>query len=277
MESVEEFFSSFSVGSQWFATLATIVVALIVYWITAAAGRRYVTRMAAKGQDRGARAETLWTVLRRVLQLAIVFVVILFIFSIWGWSIAPFIGLGTVLGAAIGFGAQDVVKDFLYGFFMLMEDQFHVGDTITIAGTTGTVEDIQLRVTMLRDLEGNQHFVPNGQITVTSNYTSKYAQPVIDVGIAYEADVDRALEIFEDELKQMSADPKFDGLIIDDPEILGVNELGDSAVVLRGRLTTDADQRWAIRREGLRRIKNRFDAEGISIPFPQVTVNQKDS
>jgi small-conductance mechanosensitive channel len=277
MESVEEFFSSFSVGSQWFATLATIVVALIVYWITAAAGRRYVTRMAAKGQDRGARAETLWTVMRRVLQLAIVFVVILFIFSIWGWSIAPFIGLGTVLGAAIGFGAQDVVKDFLYGFFMLMEDQFHVGDTITIAGTTGTVEDIQLRVTMLRDLEGNQHFVPNGQITVTSNYTSKYAQPVIDVGIAYEADVDRALEIFEDELKQMSADPKFDGLIIDDPEILGVNELGDSAVVLRGRLTTDADQRWAIRREGLRRIKNRFDAEGISIPFPQVTVNQKDS
>lgn len=264
-----------TVDGEVAATVITIAVGLVVYWVSALAGRRYVARMEAKGRDRGARAHTLWAVLRRVLQVVILFTVILFLFTIWGWSVGPFIALGTVLGAALGFGAQDVVKDFLYGFFILMEDQFHVGDTVTIANTTGTVEDIQLRVTMLRDLEGNQHFVPNGQILVTSNYTSKYAQPVVDIGVAYEADVDHALEIFEDELKKLSADPGYEGLIIDEPEILGVNELGDSAVILRGRLTTDADQRWAIHREALRRIKNRFDAEGIPIPFPQITINQK--
>jgi small conductance mechanosensitive channel len=205
---------------------------------------------------------------------------ILFIFLTWGWSIAPFLGLGTVLAAAIGFGAQDVVKDFLSGFFILMEDQFHVGDVITIAGvngtaTTGTVEDIQLRVTVLRDVEGNVHYVPNGQIAVISNFTSLYAQPVLDVGVAYETDIDHALEVMRDELANLANDPAYSELIDGEPEILGVNELGDSSIVLRGRLTTVADQRWTIRREALRRIKKRFDAEGISIPFPQITINQK--
>ncbi len=269
--------TSLGVTAELIATGITIATAALVYWIALGLGRRYVKRMATKGDERAARASTLWTVLRRVLLVVILFTVTMFIFTIWGWSIAPFLGLGTVLAAALGFGAQDVVKDFLSGFFILMEDQFHVGDTVTIADTTGTVDDIQLRVTVLRDLEGNQHFVPNGQIVVTSNFTSKYAQPVIDIGIAYETDVDRALEIFEDELKKLASDPKYDLLIYEAPEILGVNELGDSAVVIRGRLKTDADQRWAIRREALRRIKNRFDAEGISIPFPQITVNRKAS
>ena len=257
------------------ATGVVIVVSMVVYWMAGIAGRRYVRRMTTKGRDRGARAETLWTVLRRVVLLAIGLSALLFIFSIWGWGVAPFLAVGTVLAAAIGFGAQDVVKDFLVGFFMLMEDQYHVGDTVTIAATTGTVEDIQLRVTVLRDLEGNVHYVPNGQITVTSNFTSQYAQPVIDVGIAYEADVDRAMEVLKDELDKLAQDETFGPLITQPPEVLGVTELGQSAVVIRARLTTVADSRWTVRREGLRRIKNRFGAEGISIPFPQVTINQK--
>jgi len=202
---------------------------------------------------------------------------ILFALDSWEVSITPFLAVGTAVAAAVGFGAQNVVKDFLSGFFILLEDQFHVGDTVTIADTTGTVEDIQLRVTKLRDLEGNAHYVPNGQIVVTSNYTSQFAQPVIDVGVAYETDIDAALEIFADELTKFADDPEYAGRIIGRAELLGVNELGDSSVVLRGRLTTAADERWAIRREALRRVKNRFDAEGISIPFPQVTINRKRS
>jgi moderate conductance mechanosensitive channel len=250
-------------------------VAILSYWFIGLAARRYVKRMESKGRDAGARANTLWTVLRRAVLLAILIVVVLFLFVVWGWSITPFLGVGTVLAAAIGFGAQDVVKDFLSGFFILLEDQFQIGDTVTIAETTGTVEDIQLRVTVLRDFEGNVHFVPNGQIVVTSNFTSKYAQPVIDVGIAYEADLDRALEVLKDEMVLLSKDETFGPLITAEPEVLGVTELGDSSVVIRARLTTVADSRWTVRREGLKRIKKRFQAEGISIPFPQVTINRK--
>ena len=257
------------------ATAVVVAVAILVYWVAGFLGRRFVARATDKGQERGSRATTLWTVLRRVLLVAVLFLTVLFVFSVWGWSLAPFIGLGTVFAAAIGFGAQDLVKDFLSGFFILMEDQFQIGDVVTIADTTGTVEDIQLRVTVLRDMEGNAHFVPNGQITVTSNFTSKFAQPVIDVGIAYESDVDLALEVFGDELRRLAHDPEFGPMITEEPEVLGVNELRDSAVILRGRFTTLADARWQVRREALRRVKKRFEAEGISIPYPQVTINRK--
>ncbi|HJQ78110.1 MAG TPA: mechanosensitive ion channel family protein [Acidimicrobiia bacterium] len=257
------------------ATAVILAVAVLVYWVAGFLGRRFVTRATDKGQERGARATTLWTVLRRVILIAVLFLAVLFIFSAWGWSLAPFIGLGTVFAAAIGFGAQDLVKDFLSGFFILMENQFQIGDVVKIADTSGTVEDIQLRVTVLRDFEGNAHFVPNGQITVTSNFTSKYAQPVIDVSVAYEADVDRALEVFREELGRLAEDPYFGTLITEEPEVLGVNELRESAVVLRGRFTTLADARWEVRREALRRVKKRFEAEGISIPFPQLTINRK--
>lgn len=270
----QELFEDLS-ESALIATGIIIVISVAAYWVAAMAGRRYVRRMSGKGLERSARAETLWTVLRRVILLIITITAVMFVFTAWEFSLAPFLGVGTVLAAALGFGAQDLVKDFLSGFFILMEDQFHVGDVVTIAGVSGVVEDIQLRVTLLRDLEGNQHFVPNGQITVTSNFTSKYAQPVLDVAVAYESDIDRALEVFGDELERLASDPEYGPLITEPPEILGVNELADSAVVLRGRLTTLADERWTVRREALKRIKKRFDAEGISIPFPQITLNQK--
>jgi len=262
---------------QFVATAVVLGVSAVVYWAAIWLGRRYVTRMEDRGYEQGARAQTLWSVLRRVVLIVVLAMAILFALDSWEVSITPFLAVGTAVAAAVGFGAQNVVKDFLSGFFILLEDQFHVGDTVTIADTTGTVEDIQLRVTKLRDLEGNAHYVPNGQIVVTSNYTSQFAQPVIDVGVAYETDIDAALEIFADELTKFADDPEYAGRIIGHAELLGVNELGDSSVVLRGRLTTAADERWAIRREALRRVKNRFDAEGISIPFPQVTINRKRS
>lgn len=250
------------------ATGVIILVGAILYWIAGVAGRRYITRMESKGRDSGARARTLWTVLRRLILVVDAFLVILFVFLTWEWSIAPFLTVGTVLAAALGFGAQSLVRDFLTGFFILLEDQYQIGDTVTLAGATGTVEDIQLRVTLLRDVEGNLHFVPNGQILVASNYTSKYAQPIVDIAVAYDTDIDRALEVFADELNKLAEDPRFAEVITGEAEVLGVEALGASGVVLRGRFTTTADQRWVVRREALRRVKNRFDAEGISIPPP---------
>ena len=269
-------FAQESSGTPLIETAVVVGVAALVYTLLAQLGRRYVARAEQRDTEKGARVATLWVVLRRVVLVLVASTAFLFLFPIWGWSITPFLGVGTVLAAAIGFGAQDLVKDLLSGFFILMEDQYHVGDTVTIAGTTGQVRDIQFRVTVLRDLEGNVHYVPNGQITVTSNFTSRFAQPLIDVGVAYETDLDNALEVLGDELTQLAADDVFGPLITQEPEILGVHQLADSAVVLRARLTTLADQRWTVRREALRRVKKRFDAEGISIPYPQVTVNTKN-
>ena len=254
-----------------------LVGAVIAYVLLARLGRRLASQYQEKAEkEKADRIETLWVVLRRVVMIVVAVTTIFILFGGWGISMAPFIAVGTVLAAAVGFGAQDLVKDVIAGFFMLIEDQFTVGDVVTIAGVTGTVEDIQLRVTVMRDLNGNQLYVPNGQVTVTTNFTSAYANPVIDVGIAYESDVDRALAVLEDELTALGNDPEWSSRIFEEPLIMGVNELGDSSVVLRARLTTDADERWTVRREALRRVKKRFDAEGINIPFPQVTIHRAD-
>jgi small conductance mechanosensitive channel len=215
---------------------------------------------------------TLWVMVRRVIVVLLVVLAALMLLATWDFSLAPFLAVGTVVAAAVGFGAQDVVKNLIAGFFILAEDQYHIGDSVTIAGTTGTVQDIQFRVTVLRDLEGNVHYVPNGQITVTSNLTSLYAQPVVDVGIAYEADVDMAMSVMLDEMNLLAADPEWADKFTGDPEMLGVQELRDSAVILRAQVTTTPDARWSVRREALRRIKKRFDAEGIEIPIPNPTI-----
>lgn len=253
-----------------------LAAAALAAWLALRLGSRWVKRSEERGLESAARTATLWLMIRRVVMIVIGLLVVLLLFAIWGFSLAPFLAVGTVVGAAIGFGAQDLIKDLIAGFFILVEDQFRIGDTVAIADTTGTVEDIQLRVTVLRDLEGNVHYVPNGQIKVSSNFTSEFAQPVIDIPVAYQTDVDRALEVMRDELESLARDPVWAEMIQGDIEILGVTELGESGVVLRGRLTTLAGMRWTVRREALRRMKNRFDAEGISIPFPQLTVHRAD-
>lgn len=253
-----------------------LVVTGFALWLVLRLGSRWVRRTEQRGLEKAARAATLWLMVRRVVMIVFVVLVALVLFSVWGFSLAPFLAVGTVVGAAIGFGAQDLVKDLISGFFILAEDQFRIGDTVSIADTMGAVEDIQLRVTVLRDAEGNVHYVPNGQIKVSSNFTSEFAQPFIDIAVSYENDVDHALEVLREELESLAADPEWADAINGDVEVLGVDELGDSGVVLRGRLTTVAAQRWTVRREALLRLKRRFDAEGITIPYPQLMVHRAE-
>ena len=258
-------------------TLVVLVASVILYLIFRGIGRRWVRHAKAEDEEKGARYDTVWKLGRRVIAVAIFVTAILLIFSIWDISMAPFVAVATVVAAAVGFGAQDVVKDVLAGFFIIAEDQFHVGDTISVAGVTGEVRDLQLRVTVLRDFEGRVHFIPNGQITVTTNYTYLYAQPVVDVGIAYKEDVDRAMAVMMEEMEGLVADPEWAEAFDGPPELFGLNELADSSVVIRARLQTTADDRWRVRREAYRRIKNRFDREEIEIPFPHVTVYYGDA
>jgi small-conductance mechanosensitive channel len=261
-------------GDEILAAMGVAIGIALLYLIVARLLRGIVNRIAEKGGDSAARAETLWAMLRRVLLILFIATGVLTIAIVVGIPITPLLAVGSAVGVAVGFGAQDLVKDIIAGFFILAEDQYHIGDVIRVAGVAGAVEDIRLRVTVLRDLDGFVHYVPNGQIDVTTNLTQQFSQVVVDVGVAYKVEIDHALEVFGDELRKLAADAEWSGLIIEEPQILGVDALADSAVVLRGVLKVGADDRWLVKREALRRVKNRFDAEGIEIPFPHVTLYQ---
>jgi len=218
-------------------------------------------------RERGQRLATLADVARLVLSLVVWSIVIVTIMGIWGIPMGPFVAIGATIGLAVGFGAQDAVRDVIAGFLILLEDQYAIGDVVSIAGVSGTVEAIKLRTTVLRDLSGYAHHVPNGQIKVASNKTSEFARYVADIPVAYDVDVDRAMEVIHDEAMRMFAEPGWAGSFLSEPEMLGVNELGDSAVVIRLLLTTATEQRWAVKREFLRRLKRRLDDEHIEIPY----------
>ena len=252
----------------WIGTAVVVVASLITYFVVKVIGGRFVDRVGQKGPESAARAATLWLMIRRVVLALLIVFVVLMVFTIWGWSVAPFIAIGTVIAAAVGFGAQHIVRDVLSGFFILAEDQYQIGDTVSLAGANGIVEDIQFRVTVLRDDEGNVHYVPNGQIGVASNFTRLYARPVVDIRIPYGQDVDRAIEVMTDELGKLGSDPVIGSMVRGPAEMLGVQELSEAAVVIRGRIMTDPDQRWMVKSEALRRLKNRFDSEGIALHNP---------
>ena len=258
-------------------TAVVLIGTIVLWWVFVRLVGRAVDRMAAgddiEAIERRQRGQTLWKAGRRVAAIVVAVIWLLTIMNIWDIPITAFVAVGSAIGVAIGFGAQSLVKDVIAGFFILAEDQFGIDDVVRIAGVTGSVVDMRLRVTVLRDLDGNAHYIPNGEITVASNFTQSYAQVVIDVGIAYHENIDRALEVFGDELSRFAADPEWSDFAIEEPVVLGVQELGDSSVTIRGYLKVAPDQRWLVRRELFRRIKNRFDTDSIEIPFPQRTVH----
>ena len=185
-----------------------------------------------------------------------------------GVSLAPILGAAGVVGLAIGFGAQSLVKDYFTGFFILFEDQIRTGDVVTIAKISGAVEDITLRHVRLRDYDGNVHFIPNSLITTVTNMSRGFAHAVMDVGVAYRENVDEVMAEMHEVGRAMRADPAFRKLIVDDLEMAGVERLDQSAVVIRCRIKVAPLQQRTVRREYLRRVKSAFDAHGIEIPYP---------
>jgi len=194
------------------------------------------------------------------------------ILSELGVNIGPLLAGAGIVGIAVGFGAQTLVKDIITGAFMLFEDQFSVGDWIDAGGKTGGVESISIRTVRLRDIDGYVHTVPFGEITALTNMMRDFGYAVIDVGVAYKENTDHVLEVIREVDAQAREDEEFAERLAGDLEVMGVTELGDSAVTLRVRVKTVAGFQWGVRREYLRRIKLRFDEVGIEIPFPHMTV-----
>jgi moderate conductance mechanosensitive channel len=260
------------------ATALRIGLILAGTWIaqrlTSRLIRTFRERIAARmtGAEEVRRAETLGRVFRYVATVGITLIGGVLVLAECGISVAPILGAAGVVGLAIGFGAQSLVKDYFTGIFLLVENQIIRGDVVQIADKSGLVEDLTLRYVQLRDYDGNVHFVPNGLISTVTNMSRGFAYAVIDVGIAYREEIDGALEVMRTVADELAADVAFAGRVLEAFEIAGVERWEDSAVVLRGRFKVRPLEQWNVRREYLRRLKGAFDAAGIEIPFPHVTL-----
>ncbi len=226
----------------------------------------------AEGPEEQRRLETLKRVFRYIASVVITVVTIMLVLAEVGISIAPILATAGVVGLAVGFGAQSLVKDYFTGFVMLIENQIRVGDIVEVSGKSGIVEELTLRYVRLRDYEGAVHYVPNGTIATVTNRSRLFAYAVMDIGVAYKEDIDRVYAVMRRCAAAMRQDPLQGHKILDDLDIAGVEQWADSAVVIRCRLKTTALEQAVVRREFLRRLKHDFDAEGIEIPYPHRTV-----
>ncbi|WP_254511470.1 mechanosensitive ion channel family protein [Anatilimnocola floriformis] len=267
---------------QWLATngprvLAVIVFVFLARWISRLVGRKVVAaivrrRGSLQGADRDARAETLGRVFQNATGTAILVLGTLAILDQVGVNVTVLLGGAAVIGAAVAFGSQNLIRDFVAGFMILVENQYSVGSVVKIGDVSGVVEDISLRTTVLRDEEGVVHFIPHGQINTVSNMTYSWSRAVLTIAVSYKEDVDRVMQILLEVAQQLSHDPGFSHSIIDEPEMLGVDALGDSSVSIKFLIKTRPMRQWAVKREVLRRIKKKFDELGIAIPFSQRVV-----
>ncbi len=218
------------------------------------------------------RTHTLTSVIRNALNVLFICIAGLMILDTLELDVKPILATAGVLGVAVGFGAQQLVRDIINGFFILLDDQIRVGDVVEIAGKSGLVENVNLRITTLRDLAGNVHYVRNGDITVVTNMTKEWSRYVFEISVAYRENVDEVIAVLrqvDDDLRQ---DPTFGKDILEPLEILGLDKFADSAVIIKALIKTKPICQWSIGREFNRRMKIRFDALGIEIPFPHVTL-----
>ncbi len=218
------------------------------------------------------RAQAMGSLLKSIVSGVVFTVVALMFISELGYDIAPLIAGAGILGVALGFGSQTLVKDFLSGIFMIFEDQYGVGDEVDLGEAAGTVEAVSLRVTRLRDVNGTVWYVRNGEILRVGNMSQNWARTVLDIRVAYGEDLARVQRVLADVAHDLWADDEFTGRVIEEPSVWGVQELGVDGVVVRLALKTAPLEQWAIAREMRARIKARFDHEGIEMPFPQQVV-----
>ena len=274
----QEFFSkvcekALSAGPR---ILLIIVIAFVILRVSRLFSRQILQTLQKRGKKKDEeffkRAETLSSIIRYVINVVVMLTAIVMILGELGIEIGPILAAVGVLGLAVGFGAQSLVKDLISGFFILLEDQIRVGDVVQIAGKAGVVEKINLKMTILRDLSGNVHFVPNGEINVVTNMTKGYSQYVFDIGVAYREDVDEVMQIMREVDEELRKDPDFKDDILEPLEVLGLDQFGDSALVVKARTKTKPIKQWRIGREFKRRLKRRFDEKDIEIPFPHITL-----
>jgi small-conductance mechanosensitive channel len=251
------------------SVLVTLGVAMLVWEGMNHLVERHLAKLAREAQvARSARLRTLLPMLRTMLLVTILAIVGLLVLSEIGVNTAPLLAGAGVLGIAIGFGSQTLVRDVITGLFLLLENTMQVGDVVSLGGLTGTVEALSIRTIRLRSEDGSVHVIPFSAVTTVTNMTRDFGHAVIEVGVAYKEDYDHVIGVMRDIVGQMRREARWEGEIRDELEVQGLNAFGDSAVMIKARIKCGPFGRWSVLREFNRRLKQRFDAEGIEIPFP---------
>lgn len=266
-------------------SLFHVVVILLVGLIAIRAARRALKKLEAllieraQTEEEGSRIatekrlRTLTSVLRTVAVIGIWGLVIVSTLNELGFNIGPLLAGAGIAGLAVGFGAQNLVRDVISGFFMILENQVRVGDVAVVNGTGGLVENITFRTIILRDIEGVVHVFPHGSVTTLANRTMYWSAYVMDIGVSYATDIDRTIEVMKRVYQDLASDPVFAAKILEPIEVFGVDRYGPSEIVIKARIKTRPIEQWNVGREYRRRLKYAFDREGIEIPFPQRTLH----
>jgi len=264
---------------DWFLSSGLRLIVIIIITLVALKlvriipGRILATvKKRAEEDESKKRLDTLNSLLNYLLSVTVLGISVVMILGEFGIAIGPILAAAGIAGVAIGFGAQQLVQDIISGFFILIDDQIRVGDVVQTAGTGGQVEKVNLRMTVLRDLAGNVHYIRNSQINIVTNMTQDYSRFVFDIGVAYREDVDEVIEVIKGVDENLRKDPEFQDDILEPLEVLGLDQFGDSAIIIKARTKTKPIKQWRIGREFNRRLKIAFDEKDIEIPFPHVTL-----
>ena len=253
--------------------LIAIITLIVIKGVKVLANRLQVAFSRQKvDEESKKRASTLSSVIRHLLTVVILVVALMTILGQLGVEIGPILAAAGIVGLAVGFGAQNLVKDVINGFFILLEDQIRVGDVVQIAGKGGLVEKVNLKMTILRDFSANVHYIPNGNIDVVTNMTKDYSRYVFDIGVAYREDVDQVMKIIREVDEELRKDSSCSEDILEPLEIFGLDQFADSAIIIKARYKTKAIKQWGVAREFNRLLKKKFDERNIEIPFPHLTL-----
>ncbi len=268
---------------EWFVGPALrIILILVGAWLLSRVTRPILERLEPlilRARQRGEpeaeaqkRAHTLTHIMWHVVRITIAVVAVIMVLGQLGLQIGPILAGVGIVGLAVGFGAQSLVKDVISGFFLLLENHYRVGDWVEVGSVEGLVEAATLRVTVLRDRQGRIHVIPNGEITILTNYTMEWSRALLDIGVAYKEDVDEVMAVLTEVGEQLREDEPFSDFILEPMEIMGVEEFGDSQVTIRLFFKPQPLKQWMVAREFRRPVKKTFDERGIEIPFPHRTV-----
>ena len=260
--------------------IATLVLSIIGLWLTNVLATKVTLARVEEFSRRQVRLETLRGILVSTLRVFIVIAAFISVLSEFGLNVTTLLAGVSILGLAVSFGAQSLVKDVITGFFILLEDQYGVGDVVRVNGKdglSGGVEAVSLRTTVLRDLEGTAHVIPNGEIRTVSVLSKDWARAVSDVEIAQDVNLEIALELISKTANEFFNDPAWRDKFLEPPEVLGVQALTGVSVTLRTLFKVQPKEQWGVSREFKRRIKTAFDLAGLRGPMPQMTLNMPAS
>jgi small conductance mechanosensitive channel len=264
---------------NWFLTsglrLAVIVILiLIALRLARVIPNRMLTAFSRKAQEgeMRKRIETLSSLIRYILSAIVLSLALVMVLGEFGIKIGPILAAAGVVGLALGFGSQHLVQDIISGFFILIDDEIRVKDFIQTAGKSGYVERVNLRMTVLRDLAGNVHYIRNGTIDIVTNMTKDFSRYVFEIGVAYREDVDEVMNIIREVDEDLRADPVYGPDILEPIDVMGLDQFADSALIIKARTKTKPIKQWRVAREFNRRLKKVFDERGIEIPFPHLTL-----